>query len=360
MVHDVAGGVFEPFWLEFPHCDIHMAITSDVLHQLYQGVFKHMVEWCQELMDEEELDQRLRTLPPCYGVRHFHKGWTSLGQIGGKKRKHMARVLLTCLVGKVSKGVILAYRALLDFIYLAQYPTHDDATLEYMQQALKDFHHHKEVIINLGIRDDLDIPKFHSLQHYLENIRNFGTMDNYNTEMFERFHIDFCKEGWYASNGRNEKPQMIAWLTRREKVASFQSYLQMTMEDEDEEFSHSRFQDQRIILPKRPHQIHCHIADIMLDHSCNGFKKDLIFYLNTQADQPYSRAQLRDIDLPLSHLDIYHGFKFCLDSLGNDVDFDYEELDTVKAKPPMGGKAGRFDTVVVMDGSNCESTGLQG
>ncbi|KAG0698801.1 hypothetical protein DFH29DRAFT_785561, partial [Suillus ampliporus] len=65
-------------------------------------------------------------------------------------------------------------------------------------------------------------------------------------------------------------------------------------------------------------------------------------------------------DLPLSHIDIYHGFKFCLDSLGNDVDFDYEESDTVKAKPPMGGKAGHFDTVVVMDGSNCESTGLQG
>ncbi|KAG2046152.1 hypothetical protein BDR06DRAFT_858105, partial [Suillus hirtellus] len=78
--------------------------------------------------------------------------------------------------------------------YLAQYPTHDDTTLQYMQKALEDFHQHKEVIINLGVRDNLDIPKFHSLQHYLENIKNFGTTDNYNTEMFERFHIDFCKE----------------------------------------------------------------------------------------------------------------------------------------------------------------------
>ncbi|KAG0705540.1 hypothetical protein DFH29DRAFT_980968 [Suillus ampliporus] len=194
-------------------------------------------------MDEEELDQRLCTLPPCYGVRHFHKGWTLLGQIGGKERKHMARVLLACLVGKVPRGVILAYCALLDFTYLAQYPTHMTPLWKYP---------------------------------------NFGTTDNYNTEMFERFHIDFCKEGWYASNGRNEKPDDCLAYKKRE-VASFQSYLQMTMEDEDEEFSHSRFQDQRIILPKRPHQIHRHIADIMLDHSCNGFKKDLIFYLNTQS-----------------------------------------------------------------------------
>lgn len=265
MSEDVAGGVFESFWLDFPHCDIHLAITSDVLHQLYQGIFKHMVKWCQKLMDKEELDQKLRTFPPCYGVHHFHKGWSALGQVSGKERKQMARVLLACLVGKVPRGVILAYCALLDFIYLAQYPTHDEDTLAYMQQALQDFHLHKEVIINLGIRDDLDIPKFHSLQHYLENIWNFGTTDNYNTEMFERFHIDFCKEGWYTSNGRHERPQMISWLTRREKIVSFQSYLKMSMNDEEEEFAHSRFRDHRVILTKRPHQLHHNILDIMKD-----------------------------------------------------------------------------------------------
>lgn len=280
MSQDVAGGVFEPFWLDFPLCDIHLAITSDVLHQLYQGVFKHIVEWCQELMDEEELDRHLKALLPCYGVCHFQNGWSGLGQIGGKERKHMARVLLGCLIGKVPRGVILAYHSLLDFIYLAQYHTHDNTTLQYMQKALEDFHQHKEVIINLGIREDLDIPKFHSLQYYLENIKNFGTTNNYNMEMFKRFHIDFCKEAWYTSNGRNEKPRIIAWLTRREKVSSFQSHLKMSMEDE-EEFVHSRFRDQRLILTKRPYQARHQILDVIQDHNCQGFKKDLICYLNS-------------------------------------------------------------------------------
>ncbi|KAG1760237.1 hypothetical protein EDD22DRAFT_980691 [Suillus occidentalis] len=275
MSQDVAGGVFEPFWLDFPLCDIHLAITSD-------------------------------------------------------ERKHMARVLLGCLIDKVPRGVIQAYCSLLDFIYLAQYPTHDDTTLQYMQKALEDFHQHKEVIINLGVRDNLDIPKFHSLQHYLENIKNFGTTDNYNTEMFERFHIDFCKEAWYASNGRNEKPQMIAWLTRRKKVSSFQSYLKMSMEDEEEEFAHSIFGDQRLLLTKSPHQARRHILDVIQDHNCQGFKKDLISYLNSQLSDPHSRGRLRHMDLPFSHIDIYHGFKFCLDSLGNDNDFDQEETDTVQ------------------------------
>lgn len=83
--------------------------------------------------------------------------------------------------------------------------------------------------------------------------------------MFERFHIDFCKEGWYTSNGRHERPQMISWLTRREKIVSFQSYLKMSMNDEEEEFAHSRFRDHRVILTKRPHQLHHNILDIMKD-----------------------------------------------------------------------------------------------
>ncbi|KAG2747814.1 hypothetical protein P692DRAFT_20735841 [Suillus brevipes Sb2] len=66
------------------------------------------------------------------------------------------------------------------------------------------------------------------------------------------------------------------------------------------------------------------------------------------------------MDIPFSHIDIYYGFKFCLDSLGNDNDFDQEETDTVKAKPSLGGKPARFDTVVVMDTSDCETTGLKG
>jgi hypothetical protein len=68
MEDGVSGGVFQPFWTGFPHCDIHLSIMPDVLHQIYQGVFKHMVEWLSALMEPEELDTRLRSLPPCYGL----------------------------------------------------------------------------------------------------------------------------------------------------------------------------------------------------------------------------------------------------------------------------------------------------
>ncbi|EPS94102.1 hypothetical protein FOMPIDRAFT_1079245, partial [Fomitopsis schrenkii] len=164
------------------------------------------------------LDRRIRCLPPAYGARHFKNGISALSQVSGTERKHIARILLACLVGKIPQEVMTAFRAILDFIYLAQYPAHDNDTLEYMEKALKTFHKHKSVLIKLGIREHLNIPKFHSLQHYVESIKLLGATDNYNTEAFERFHIDYAKAAWRATNRRDARPQMALWLSRREKM----------------------------------------------------------------------------------------------------------------------------------------------
>ncbi|EGN99123.1 hypothetical protein SERLA73DRAFT_54876 [Serpula lacrymans var. lacrymans S7.3] len=153
MDKNVSGGVYRPFWEGFPYCDIHLFITPDVLHQLYQGVVKHIVSWCQDLMGTEELDARICTLPPVYGSKHFKNGLSPLSQISGGERKDMSNVLLGCLVGKLPKQAIIAIRSLLDFIYIAQYPTHSNTTLGYLlvSDALKTFHQNKAIFVTLGV-----------------------------------------------------------------------------------------------------------------------------------------------------------------------------------------------------------------
>ncbi|EGO04235.1 hypothetical protein SERLA73DRAFT_148833 [Serpula lacrymans var. lacrymans S7.3] len=244
----------------------HLSVSPDIFHQLYQGVFKHMVNWCKDLMDPKELDQCISSLPACYGVCHFKNGISALGQIGGKKRKDMACILLGCLIGKIPRSAILAYQSLLDFIQIAQYPTHDNTTLGYLSDALDTFHKHKDILVQLNIREHLNIPKFHSLLHYCQFITWFGTTNNYNTEMFERFHIDFAKEGWRASNKRNEAPQMVTWLLCCKKVVAFQSYLKITMDNEEDKFPHSKFQDQRHVVAKYPNKCQQSILDVMEKH----------------------------------------------------------------------------------------------
>jgi len=147
MSNDVAGSVYKPFWVGFPFCDIHRAITPDVLHQLYQGVFKHIVSWCQRILTPQELDCCIRALPPAYGLRQFKNGIFALSQISGPERKNMAKILLGCLVGSMPSQGIAAVTALLDFIYIAQYPAHDAITLDYLKDALDRFHNNRTYFI---------------------------------------------------------------------------------------------------------------------------------------------------------------------------------------------------------------------
>ena len=356
--HLISGSVTTPFWIKLPFTCIHGCITVDVLHQLYQGIIKYLLTWCSSLMSESELDRRLQALPQCFGVRHFKRGWSKLTQVSGSERKHMARILLGCLVGKVPNGVLTCYRALLDFLYLAQYPSHDADSLQYMEHALTLFHDHKRVLVVLGVRNHFDIPKFHSLLHYIDCIKMYGTTDNYNTEAFERLHIDLAKEGWRASNTRNAIPQMTKWLERQEKIEMFGRYVNRTLEDEDE-------QDRLpgtvgIVLAKRP-AVHAQpVAAIEQLHSAPYFSRDLKTFLNAllPRGQAISRAQLQyaDLGLGLDRLDVWHSFKLQMDMLGNDVDGE-EGKETIKAKP---GDKGRFDTIIVAHSAAAEATGLQG
>ena len=352
----ISGNVASPFWIGLPFCCIHSCITVDVLHQLYQGIIKYLITWCSSLMSEAELDRRLQTLLQCFGVRHFKHGWSNLSQVSGNERKQMARVLLGCLVGKVPNDVLTCYRSLLDFLYLAQYPSHDDESLQYMEEALSLFHDHKDIFVTLGIRDHFNIPKFHSLLHYVESIKSYGMTDNYNTELFERLHIDLAKEGWRASNTRNVFPQMIKWLERQEKIEMFGRYVSSLEEQGDELLT----QTVRIVLAKRPTVHSQPIHSIEALHSAPYFSRDLKRFFNSllPPGQTVSRAQLQymDLGLGLDRLDIWHSYKLQMDELGNDVDAN-EGKETIKAKP---GDMGRFDTVVVAHSAAAESTGLQG
>ena len=184
--HNLAAAANNPFWAGFPLTNIFSSISPDVLHQLYQGVLKHIISWCQTMMTPDELDRRLRVLPPAHGVHHFKNGISALSQISGQERKNMGKVLLGCLIdAPIPAGALISTKVILDFIYLAQYPSHDNTTLGYMEDALKIFYKNRNAFIETGAREDFNIPKFHALLHYVEAIKDFGTTDNYNTEMFE-------------------------------------------------------------------------------------------------------------------------------------------------------------------------------
>ncbi|KAF9458322.1 hypothetical protein BDZ94DRAFT_1333498 [Collybia nuda] len=156
----------------------------------------------------------------------------------------------------------------------------------------------------------------------------FGTTDNYNSETFERLHIDFAKEGWRASNRHDEFPQIINWLSRQEKTRKQgplkQTWLQI----------YECFQNQ-------------------YHYSLESLKE----FLNSFLQPQMSSRNIQIHSLPFTKLDIFYQFKFHPVSLQDDI----QEDDIIKAIPKSKNMpSGQFDTIIALRKDTAELTGIEG
>ncbi|KAI0726259.1 hypothetical protein C8Q72DRAFT_753967, partial [Fomitopsis betulina] len=232
-LEDLANGnnenlssVKKPFWADLPYANIFRCITPDLLHQLHKGMFKdHLVKWTTEGYTAE-IDERFKCVPSYPGVRIFRRGISKVTQWTGNEYRQMQKVFLPILCGiHDDPRVITAARALMDFIFLAHYPAHSTNTLEAMKVALRNFHDNKDVFIDLGMREDFNIPKLHAMNHYVAVIILFGSCDGLSTKISECLHIDLAKNVYRATNCKQYLKQMVLWLERQDKMSWFESYL---------------------------------------------------------------------------------------------------------------------------------------
>ncbi|VDB87450.1 unnamed protein product [Peniophora sp. CBMAI 1063] len=225
-----------PFWANWFAANIYQAFTPDILHQLYQGMVKHLLVWLKHVYGSEALDQRFKCLPDNHQLRLFSKGISGLSRVSGTEHQDICRVILGVIIDIPLESahdrtrLLAAVRALLDFIYVAQFPEASTKTIEQLEDALHRFHLNKQVFIDLGPRAHFNFPKMHALSHYVESLKLFGTADNFNTAYSERAHIDCAKSAWRATNGKDEYPQMTLWMQRQEQILAHRTYIRWRLE----------------------------------------------------------------------------------------------------------------------------------
>ncbi|KAG1831329.1 hypothetical protein EV424DRAFT_1470100 [Suillus variegatus] len=135
--------IIHPFWEPLPYTNIFQAITPD-------GLIKHLLGWLAEAFGAAEIDARCQRLPPNHHIQH----------------SQICRFLLGIIVD-IWLPNQLAPSRLLDFLYLAQYPCHSSETLTLLVEALDLFHDNKQIFVDLGIRNNFNLPKLHAARHYI-------------------------------------------------------------------------------------------------------------------------------------------------------------------------------------------------
>ena len=113
-------------------------------------------------------------------------------------------------------------RAIVDFILLVQYKTHDNETLRYLEQALYRIDRTKAVFKQFRPIDKttdeghFNFPKFHAMTHYISCIREYGAADNFDTEHSEAAHKYHVKAFYGRTNKRQGyEDQICLHNTRR-------------------------------------------------------------------------------------------------------------------------------------------------
>jgi hypothetical protein len=369
---------YHPFWEHLPYTHIFRSITPDILHQLYQGVIRHLISWLKECCGSAEIDARCKRLPPNHNIRLFMKGISSLSRVTGKEHAQVASILLGLIIGiqlpggHSSSRLFRAVRGLLDFLYLAQYPMHTTETLKLLRDALKRFHDNKDIFIDLGIRDDFQIPKLHSLDHYLMYIELYGTTDNCNTEYTERLHIDLAKEAWDATNGKDEFPQMTLWLERQEKFfrhAKFITNRQIGRRpDPPDRPNPGILYRRQIQMTRHPSKKHVPFHTLIHAYGATNFQDELAQFIVRLKNPRLRGAQLQqemtNVRFSFNAVPVFHKIKFT--SYDPYVVGGPKEsvVDSIHVQPARKDKRNRdvparFDTAVINDGTGGE-TGVAG
>lgn len=117
--------------------------------------------------------------------------------------------------------MVKAVAALIEFCYLVRRNVIDESALAQIQSTLDQFHSHREIFRDLGVRPDgFSLPRQHSMVHYTFAITQFGAPNGLCSSITESKHIKAVKRPYRRSNRNKPLGQMLTTNQRIDKIAA--------------------------------------------------------------------------------------------------------------------------------------------
>ncbi|KAG1800667.1 hypothetical protein EV424DRAFT_1352065 [Suillus variegatus] len=204
------SGVHQPFWRNWRFADPARFLAGEILHTCHEFFFNHPFKWSKELMK----------------------------QMTGREHRDLQRTLVPSIARVAPPQFIHAIRTLIDFIYKAQNPVYTDTSVDSMVASLKEFHDHRQAILDAGARrgtkgmiDNFLIPKLKLLQSFAAFTKDIGAPIQWTADVTERLLITHCKLPFDRTSHQSctFTEQIVDILNREESMRRFQLYLFLRM-----------------------------------------------------------------------------------------------------------------------------------
>jgi hypothetical protein len=75
--------VFQLFWADLPLVNIFISITPNIIHQMLQGMMKHLIKWLIKIFGSVAIDSWCKAMPHNHKITLFAKGISMLSRVSG-------------------------------------------------------------------------------------------------------------------------------------------------------------------------------------------------------------------------------------------------------------------------------------
>lgn len=114
-------------------------------------------------------------------------------------------------------------RAFLEFCYLVRRNVITEHAITEIEEALDRFYRYRKVFQEEHVVTTFSLPRQHSMKHYVDMIRLFGTPNGLCSSITESKHIKAVKEPYRRSNRNEPLGQMLLMNQRLDKLAAARS-----------------------------------------------------------------------------------------------------------------------------------------